>query len=243
MQRKTNRLLIIVPAYNESKIIKQVYNDLINIELPLRKQVLIINDCSNDNTKEILDNCGIEYIDLPVNLGIGGAVQTGFLYAFRNNYDYLIQIDGDGQHPAKNILSLINAMFSSDSDIIIGSRFLSGIGYQSSFMRRIGISLFKGIIKILCGIKITDTTSGLRLYNKKAIAIAAKYYPDEYPEPESIVLFHLLKMKISETPVEMLKRSTGKSSIDSIKSIYYVAKVCLSILYTYIRLKQNYYAK
>lgn len=233
------KIATIVPAYNEEKAITAVVNDILQTAQTqnLSISVIVVNDCSVDSTSEIISKLNCVALNLPVNLGIGGAVQTGFKYAFENGFDYAIQIDGDGQHPASEITKLINAATENNLDVVIGSRFMSKEGFQSSAVRRFGINYFKWLNRFLVGIKINDSTSGLRLINKKTLEIVSEYYPDEYPEPEAIILYSLNKLKIGEVSVNMKERQGGVSSISSVSSIYYMFKVTLAIIYTFIRIK------
>lgn len=231
------RLLIIIPAYNEADSIEDLLYEIETLKLPLHADIIVINDCSSDQTSSILTRKNVPHINLPVNLGIGGAVETGFKYALINNYDYAVQVDGDGQHQPVEILKLLEAMLSSSSDIIIGSRFIKNSGFQSTTARRIGIRIFKGLINLLCGIKISDATSGFRLYNKKSIEFLADKYPDEYPEPESIVILHLNSFNITEVSVSMRERKKGKSSIQTLSSLYYMMKVSLAIIFSFLKYK------
>ena len=233
------KIAAIVPAYNEEKAITAVVNDINQIAQSqnLSITVVVVNDCSTDTTSEITSKLNCVSLNLPVNLGIGGAIQTGFKYAFENDFDYAIQIDGDGQHPGSEISKLLNAVSENNLDIVIGSRFISKGGFQSSAIRRFGINYFKWLNRFLVGVKINDSTSGFRLINKKALAIATEYYPDEYPEPEAIILYSLNKLKIGEVSVNMKERQGGVSSISSVSSIYYMFKVTLAIIYTFIRIK------
>lgn len=233
------KIAAIIPAYNEENSIANVVNDIIsqNKKTNYRVDPIVVNDSSKDNTKKIIEKLDCVALNLPINLGIGGAVQTGYKYAFINGYDYAIQVDGDGQHPACEIQNLVDEILVSENDIIIGSRFISKEGFQSSFIRRQGINYFKWLNNFLLGIKITDSTSGFRLLNKKALKLVVNYYPDEYPEPESIILFSLNKLKIKEVPVKMIERQGGVSSINTLSSIYYMLKVTLAIIFTYIRIK------
>jgi glycosyltransferase involved in cell wall biosynthesis len=203
----------------------------------LQLDVVVVNDCSKDSTADVISNLDCIALNLPVNLGIGGAVQTGFKYAFENNYDYAIQADGDGQHPASEIPKLVEAAEKQNADVVIGSRFLEKEGFQSSSLRRMGINYFRRLNKLLTGIDIYDSTSGFRLINKKVLSIVSEYYPDEYPEPEAIILYSLNNFKIVEVPVTMKERQGGVSSIGRTSSVYYMFKVSLAILYTYIRIK------
>lgn len=238
------RIAVVIPAYNEEQSISKVVE---NVHLAAAKFNLIltpvvVNDCSKDATGEIISNINCLAIHLPVNLGIGGAVQTGMKYAFDNNFDFAVQMDGDGQHPAEELIKLIECSKNEQADVVIGSRFISGEGFQSSFMRRVGIRFFSKLIKLLAGYKIADTTSGYRLFNRKALALIDEYYPDEYPEPEAIIYFSKSNLKVAETPVKMQERQGGVSSIGFYASFYYMFKVSLALIFTYIRLykKNNY---
>ncbi len=233
------KIAVIVPAYNEEKSIAAVVEDILHVahSQKLLVTVVVVNDCSKDATSEIISKLNCVALDLPINLGIGGAVQTGFKFAFENGFDFAIQIDGDGQHPASEIPKLISAAEEQDMDVVIGSRFISKIGFQSSAVRRIGINYFKWLNRLMVGVKIFDSTSGFRLINNKALAIVSEYYPDEYPEPESIILYSLKHLKIGEVPVNMKERQGGVSSIGRLSSIYYMFKVSLAIIYTFIRIK------
>lgn len=233
------KIATIVPAYNEEKAIAHVVSDILSIakEQNLSITVIVVNDCSKDTTSTIISKLNCIALDLPINLGIGGAVQTGFKYAFENGFDYAIQIDGDGQHPASEIPKLINAIHEKNVDVVIGSRFISKEGFQSSLARRMGINYFKWLNRFLVGVTIHDSTSGFRLLNRKVLEIVSEYYPDEYPEPESIILYSLNKLKIGEVAVQMKERQGGVSSIGFAASVYYMFKVTLAIIYTFIRIK------
>ncbi len=231
------RVAAIVPAYNESHAIKNVVEDLVaaGISSGINITVVVVNDCSKDNTGEIIDQLPCIALHLPVNLGIGGAVQTGYKFAFENNFDYAIQVDGDGQHPAMEIPKIVAGAIANNWDVTIGSRFLTKEGFQSSGMRRAGIKYFSRLNKLLTGFKIHDTTSGFRLLNKKALEIVNEYYPDEYPEPEAIVLYSKNKLSVGEVQVEMRERQGGVSSINSVGAIYYMGKVTLACLFSSLR--------
>ncbi len=233
------RISTIVPAYNEEKAITAVVNDILQTaELQkLSITVVVVNDCSVDSTAEIISKLKCVALNLPINLGIGGAVQTGFKYAFEHGFDYAIQIDGDGQHPASEISKLVNAIKENNLDIVIGSRFMSKEGFQSSAIRRFGINYFKWLNRFFVGVKVNDSTSGFRIINKKVLELVAENYPDEYPEPESIILYSLNKLKIGEVSVNMKERQGGVSSIGAVSSVYYMFKVTLAIIYTFIRIK------
>ena len=233
------RYAAIVPAYNEEGAIAKVVTDLNHFAKvnQINLQVIVVNDCSKDNTGNIIDQLLCVALHLPVNLGIGGAVQTGFKYAYRNGYDFAFQIDGDGQHPPQEIIHLLNGQKQHQSNVTIGSRFITGEGFQSSFMRKVGIRYFQFLLQALTGFKITDSTSGFRMLDRKALELVCNYYPDEYPEPEAIVLYARNQLKVLEVPVKMKDRESGNSSIGFFASLYYMAKVSIAILFSYIRIK------
>ncbi len=224
------RILIIIPAFNESENIERVIKHL--QETNPEVDYLVINDCSLDNTKEILYRTGAKYINLPVNLGIGGAVQAGYLYALENDYDVAIQMDGDGQHNPEYINDLVEPIRRGEADTVIGSRFITKEGFQSSGLRRFGISFLSHLIKLLCGLKVYDVTSGFRAVNREYIRFFAHEYAQDYPEPEAIVTSTLNGARIREIPVIMSERISGTSSISGLKSAYYMIKVSLSVLIT-----------
>ena len=196
---------------------------------------VIINDCSSDQTASIINHLPCIAIHLPVNLGIGGAVQTGLRYAIKHAFDAAVQVDGDGQHPADAIPELAKEMQHRNLDVVIGSRYLEKKGFQSSWLRRTGIRYFVWINHLLTGKKILDSTSGFRLMNRKTMELITEIYPDEYPEPEALILYHKLALKVGEYPVTMRERQGGVSSINSFSSVYYMLKVSLAILFTRIR--------
>jgi glycosyltransferase involved in cell wall biosynthesis len=221
------KTLIIIPAYNESENLPKLFSALIEAEGDF--DIIVINDCSRDNTEAICINHNIKVVSLPVNLGIGGAVQTGYRYALYNNYDIAIQIDGDGQHDPKFIPYLIKRI-KEGNHLCIGSRFIENEGFQSSKIRRVGIKYFSWLIKLLTGTLITDPTSGYRACSREVIKLFANDYPKDYPEPETVVTVLKNKLRVSEMPVIMNAREGGKSSITSLKGIYYMIKVTIAIL-------------
>lgn len=232
------RVLLVIPCYNESASIRGFLNELSSLRINnCEITPLPVNDCSKDHTLEEIKAVTDIYLDLPVNLGIGGAVQSGYRYAFENGFDVAVQMDGDGQHPAEELHKVLAPLLRQEADVVIGSRFIEKNGFQSSGLRRFGINYFKWLNSFLLGITITDSTSGYRAINRRGIELVCEYYPDEYPEPEAIVLFHLNKLKIREVPVVMKERQGGVSSISSFKSIYYMVKVTLGILFIFIRIK------
>ncbi len=222
------KTLIIIPAYNESKNIKNVINNIKSTNMEV--EYLIVNDCSIDDTTDVCASNRYNYISLPVNLGIGGGVQAGYKYAAYYDYDVAIQMDGDGQHDANYIKTLLQPIIDDRADIVIGSRFITKEGFQSSGIRRFGISFISFLIKSCCGVKIKDVTSGFRAVNKKFIHIYADEYSQDYPEPEAIISGALNDGRICEVPVLMHERSSGTSTISAWKSVYYMIKVSLAVL-------------
>lgn len=224
------KCLIIIPAYNEEKNIYNVITSIRNNNV--FADVIVVNDGSKDNTYFEAKKAGAEVINLNENLGIGGAVQTGYIYALNKGYDVAVQIDGDGQHDPKDLENLVKQMEKSNFDMIIGSRFVEKTNYIPSTFRSLGIKYFSKLVSLLCGSNYYDTTSGYRLINKKAIELFAKYYPKDYPEVETIVYAYKNGLKVKEIGVNMRQRYEGKSSITPLKSIYYMIKVTLSTLIT-----------
>ena len=220
--------LVIIPAYNESENIVNTVKEI--KEKASDFDYVVINDCSSDKTLEILESNHLNYINLPVNLGIGGAVQTGYKYALEHEYDMAVQVDGDGQHDPAYLHSLEETLIKENADMVIGSRFIKNEGFQSTFARRMGIVYFTKMIKSLTGTTITDPTSGFRLVNKDVIALFSNDYPRDYPEPESIVAVLKRKKKVIEVPVQMKERQGGVSSIRLWNSVYYMIKVSIAIL-------------
>ena len=226
--------LIIVPAYNEEHAIAKVIENLRETDLEI--DILVVNDGSADLTSSVAKATGqAPVIDLPKNLGIGGAVQTGFKYAARNNYQIAIQFDGDGQHLAEEIPKLLAQMKQAGANMVIGSRFLEKhAGFRSTFMRRQGIRLFEWLNSFLIRQRITDNTSGFRAYDQKAIEFLALHYTVDYPEPETVILLGRNHFKISEVSTKMRERLEGKSSFAG-SGDYYMIKVLLAIVMTYLR--------
>jgi glycosyltransferase involved in cell wall biosynthesis len=222
------KVLIIIPAYNEQDNIEKVVNNL--IENYPQYDYLVVNDCSKDSTEKILKENNYNYISLPINLGIGGAVQSGYLYARQNDYDIAIQIDGDGQHDPAYIEKLIKPIVDGEADMTIGSRFIEKEGFQTSFLRRLGINIIRIIIFLCCGLKATDTTSGFRATSKELTAFFSRDYAQDYPEPEAIVAATLNGYRVKDIPVKMEEREGGVSSIKKMKSLYYMLKVSLALV-------------
>lgn len=227
------RKLIIIPAYNESACIENTVRDIMKNAPDF--DYVIINDCSTDNTREICEKHGFNIVNLPINLGIGGAVQTGYMYAEEYGYDVAVQVDGDGQHDAQFLRTMADYLENHQVDMVIGSRFIEKEGFQSSFMRRVGINYFTCLIKIITGKTITDPTSGLRMAGKNVIRLFANSYPKDYPEPESTVAALEKGYVVEEIPVIMRERQGGESSITLKKSVYYMIKVTLAIFMEALR--------
>ncbi len=226
------KVLIIIPAYNEEENILNTVNKIKNIKSKDIIDYIVINDGSLDNTAKICEENNLNVINLVSNLGIGGAVQTGYKYAYSNDYDVAIQFDGDGQHDENYINTLLEEI-KKGADFVIGSRFIGDISeFKSSKMRIFGKNILSFIMKLFGGIKIMDPTSGFRAANKKVIAIFSKRYPTEYPEPETIVYLNKCHLNIKEVPVKMHEREHGKSSISPLKSAYYMFSVSLAIIAT-----------
>ena len=230
------KILVIIPCYNEQESIERVIENL-KANAPFA-DYLIVNDCSTDKTLRILQANGMNYINNPVNLGIGGGVQAGYLYARENGYDVAVQMDGDGQHDPKYLEKVCAPVIDGTYDMCIGSIFIEKEGFQSSFMRRLGINIISFMIKLFTGKKIYDVTSGYRACNKELINFFADNYADDYPEPEAIITSVLSGFKVGEVPVVMVERQGGTSSIRSLKSAYYMIKVCLALVVDRIKVRK-----
>jgi len=232
------KILIIVPAYNEEGNIQTTIDEI--FLLPFSLDVLVVNDGSSDHTSLRARKTKAKVIDLPFNLGIGGAVQTGFIFARDHGYDIAVQVDGDGQHDVLYLEKLLIPVQNNDVDMTIGSRFIPPyLGYQSSVIRRIGIHFFAHLISFLTQYKITDPTSGFRAFNKKMIKIFAQYYPQDFPEPEAIVVAGRYASRVKEIPVQMRKRSSGNSSIRYLLTLYYMIKVTFAIVLGKLKKKKE----
>ncbi|MCH5258208.1 MAG: glycosyltransferase family 2 protein [Lachnospiraceae bacterium] len=222
------KCLIIIPAYNEAGNLEKVIDNL-TANYP-QYDYVIVNDGSVDATKKICREHRYQVLHLPVNMGIGGAVQTGYRYALENEYDMAVQIDGDGQHDIAFLEGMIQYMEEEEADCVIGSRFVKKEGFQSSGLRRTGIQFLSILGFILTGVRVRDITSGYRLVNRRFIKSFAQDYPTDYPEPEAMVIVAVQRGKIREYPVVMKERENGKSSITLKKSVYYMVKVTLAML-------------
>ena len=230
---KQDKILLIIPAYNEEKSILKTVNTILdyNKKNNTNYDYIVINDGSKDNTEEILVKNKLNHIRLVQNLGIGGAVQTGYKYAVLNDYDIAIQYDGDGQHDVSYVKDIIKPIIDGEANMVIGSRFVDNKldGFKSSTARRAGIKLISGFIKLLTFKRVCDPTSGFRACDKKIIEFFSKNYPIEYPEPVSEVTLLKKKYIVKEVPVKMKERQAGKSSIHAWKNVYYMINVFISM--------------
>ena len=229
------KVLAIVPAFNEAQNIRGVIESINRADRNI--DILVVNDGSTDGTGEVALSSGLsQVVTLPCNLGIGGAVQTGFRFAQRGDYDIVFQFDGDGQHLATEIGKILAPVKDGHADVVIGSRFcVRGHGYRSTRSRRVGIKVFEMVNSFLIGQKITDNTSGFRAYNRQVVAFLARHYPMDYPEPEAILILGKNGFRLKEVPVLMQERGNGRSSISGIISFYYMVKVLLALVVCCIR--------
>lgn len=222
------KTLIIIPCYNEEETIEAVIERLKTV-YP-QGDYLVVNDCSTDASASILSGRGYNHITLPVNLGIGGGVQSGYLYAMAHGYDITVQMDGDGQHNPAYLAEVIAPVASGELDMCIGSRFITKEGFQSGALRRFGIRFLSGLIRVLTGAKVRDVTSGFRACNREMTAFYAKNYAQDYPEPEAIISAVTRGYRVGEVPVIMEERQGGVSSIQALQGAYFMVKVSLSLI-------------
>ena len=230
------KVLLIIPSYNEEENVLNNYNKILNFnkKSKIKYDAIVINDGSKDKTEEICRKNNIPHISLVHNLGIGGAVQTGYKYALENDYDIAVQFDGDGQHDVNYVKKIIDPIINDKYDMVIGSRFIdkNSSEFKSSFARRVGIKLISFFIKLVTRKKVYDTTSGFRAVNKKIIEEFANDYPVEYPEPITTVEMIKKGYSVKEVPVSMNERENGTSSIKAWKNVYYMLNVIISIIIT-----------
>jgi glycosyltransferase involved in cell wall biosynthesis len=222
------RVLVIVPAFNEAKNLPRVLANL--REAAPECDVCVVDDGSTDDTSRIARASGVTVLQLPLNLGIGGAVQSGYLWAQRHDYDVAIQIDGDGQHDPAFIREVVKPLAAGSADMVVGSRFLSEGGFRSTTARRAGIRYLSWVLRVRCGARASDPTSGFRAAGRKAIQLFARLYPSDYPEPEAIALIRRHSLTVSDVAVTMREREHGESSINLWRSLYYFVKVSLALL-------------
>ncbi len=228
------KMLVILPAYNEALNIART---IAGVRAALTTaDVLVINDGSQDDTAAVAAAAGALVLNMPYNVGIGAGVQAGFQFALRYGYEIVIRNDGDGQHAAQDSLRLLARLAQGDVDVVIGSRFLGeGGDYGTPLTRRLGITILAALLTRITQQRITDPTSGFAAFNARAIALFARLYPHDYPEPEAIVLLHRAGLRVCEIPVQMHKRQAGQSSITPLRSAYYMVKVILAILINMLR--------
>ena len=219
--------LAIVPAFNEEASVGRVVDEIRAFDPGF--EVVVVDDGSTDRTAGVADDRGAHVIRLPFNLGIGGAMQTGYRYAFEQGYDLAVQVDGDGQHDPAQLPLILKPVLDGNADLVVGSRFAGPGAYRSTMARRIGIRIFAGVVSAVVRQRVTDTTSGFRAVNRKGIALFASDYPHDYPEVEATVMCVKHKLRLTEVAVEMRERSGGRSSITALRSIYYMTKVLLAI--------------
>jgi hypothetical protein len=222
------RRIAVVPAFNEEEAVGCVIDEIRAYDAGL--EVVVVDDGSTDRTTEVARARGAHVLRLPFNLGIGGAVQTGFRYAYEEGYDLAVRLDGDGQHDATQLGLVLGPVLAGDVDIAVGSRYLErGDGYRSSATRRVGIRILARTVSVLTRQRITDPTSGFQALNRRAIALFAADYPHDYPEVEALVLLIRHRLRLCEVPVAMRPRAGGRSSIRALASVYYMVKVLLAL--------------
>ncbi len=225
---------MIIPCYNEAeniaRVVKNLQASVAGQALPGQGDYLVVNDCSTDGSAAICAREGFSYISLPVNLGIGGGVQSGYLYAAQNGYDIAVQMDGDGQHDPAYLASVVGPVARGEVDMCVGSRFITKEGFQTSAMRRAGIRLLSGLIRLLCGVRVLDVTSGFRATGRRLTEFFAHHYAQDYPEPEAIISAVLNGFRVGEAPVVMAERMGGTSSISPLRSVYYMVKVSIALV-------------
>jgi glycosyltransferase involved in cell wall biosynthesis len=221
------RRLAIVPALNEAENVGCVVDELRAFDPGM--DVVVVDDASADATARIAAEHGAHVVRLPFNLGIGGAVQTGYRYAFEHGFDVAVQVDGDGQHDPAQLPLILGPLLDGDADLVVGSRFAGDGEYRSTATRRVGITIFARVVSAVVRQRVTDTTSGFRAVNRKGIALFAADYPHDYPEVEATVMCVKHRLRLTEVPVTMRERTGGRSSITAVRSIYYMTKVLLAI--------------
>ena len=225
--------LVIIPAYNEAGSIGSLLTEIANANLAV--DVVVVDDGSRDRTAIVAMAHGVTVLRNPFNLGIGGAMQTGYRYAFENGYEIAVQVDADGQHPPASIPALIAPILSGEADLVVGTRFRVDTAFRGSQLRRVGIALFARVVSLIVRQRMTDTTSGFRAANRRVIRLFAFDYPVDYPEVETTAVVHQQGLRIIEVPVKMRLREVGESSITILWSVYYVVKVLLALFIGLVR--------
>jgi glycosyltransferase involved in cell wall biosynthesis len=227
------RRIAIVPALNEEVTVGRVIDEIRAFDPGF--DIVVVDDGSTDRTAGVAADRGASVLRLPFNLGIGGAVQTGYRFAFEHGYDLAVQVDGDGQHDPQELPAILAPVLAGEADVCVGSRFAGAGAYRSSFLRRIGIRIFARVVSMIVRQKVTDTTSGFRAVNRKGIALFAADYPHDYPEVEATVMSVKHRLRLREVPVAMRERGAGASSITALRSVYYMTKVLLAIFVALFR--------
>jgi glycosyltransferase involved in cell wall biosynthesis len=225
--RAALKRIAIVPAHNEEGSVGRVIDEIREFDPDF--DIVVIDDGSADRTAAVADAAGARVVRLPFNLGIGGAVQTGFRYALEHGFQLAVRLDGDGQHDPAELPALLEPVLADRADIAVGSRFAGSGEYRPPVVRRLGIGLFSRLVSFLVRQRVTDTTSGFQAVNRRAIRLFAADYPHEYPEVEAIVMVHRHRLRLEEVPVRMRERAAGSSSITAVRSVYYMAKVTLAL--------------
>jgi glycosyltransferase involved in cell wall biosynthesis len=221
------RRIAIVPARNEEACVGDLVEEIRAFDPDM--EIVVVDDGSGDRTAAVARAAGARVVQLPFNLGIGGAVQTGFRYAFENGFQLAVRLDGDGQHDPQELPALLEPVLADRADIAVGSRFAGADAYRSSFARRVGIRLFARLVSLLVRRRVTDTTSGFQAVNRRGIALFAADYPHDYPEVEAVVMVFKHRLRLEEVPVRMRERAGGRSSITAGGSVYYMLKVTLAL--------------
>ena len=228
------RLVAIVPAWNESGAIGRVVDEIKEFDTSI--DVVVIDDCSRDDTADVAESHGATVLRLPFNVGIGGAVQTGIRYARDEGYEIAVRLDGDGQHAASELPKILAPIEAGEADLVIGSRFFeAGGAYRPPFARKIGIAVFARLVSILGGQRVTDTTSGFVALDRAGIELFATQFPHDYPEVEATLVALRSGLRVKQVQVDMRERATGSSSITFVRSLYYIVKVMLSLLVASLR--------
>ncbi len=238
---KNSETIVLIPAYNEEKCLATLLDEVIT-KVP-ELDLIVIDDGSTDRTESIIEQKGVDSLFLPCNLGVGGAVQAGFQHAYESGYKYAVRIDGDGQHPPEEIPKLIEAMKSSEADLVIASRFLGGNSYRNTLIRHCGISFIAKFLSLVCKQKVTDPTSGFQLANRKLLYLFAHVYPTDYPEPEALALMRRQGYEFIEAPVHFRNRIGGNSTIKGWGTLYYVFKVLLALIVDRVKPINPHYSK
>ena len=229
-----SRTIIIMPAHNEAGNIRQVITE--SREAIPGLDIVVVDDFSSDDTAVVAERLGVQVIHLPCNLGYGGALQTGFKYAVQRGYDYAVLMDADGQHDPRSVPALLDVVESGEADVALGSRFLGRMDYRTSWVRRLGMSIFSRLVSSVTGHHFTDATSGLQVLNREVLEFFARdNYPVDFPDADTIILLHYAGFRVKEVPVTMRERISGESMHASLKPIYYVFKMALAIFIVMLR--------